>query len=304
MAWLYEVTNKIDNTTYVGITSSVDPVNRWRCHIRCAKRNGKKYHLHHAINKYGVQAFSFFASYVDSVFMALKLERETLASYKKDGRKVYNLTEGGEGVSYKGWHHSLETKQRISFSKTGNKKSQEIKEKIGLSIKSVYEKNPELHFRVGSGMRGKKHSSQTKEKMSITHSLAPSMKGRYGSLHPTFHRKQTDDAKRRISLANKANIQTRFTEQSKERMSRSQKQPVFSVNDNGEILKIYPSALDTKVDGFSPLQVGRVALGKSRKHRGLRWFKVSSLITILNNLIIFTRCHRKFLRINSISSVP
>lgn len=73
--------------------------------------------------------------------------------YDYPDRSVFNFTKGGEGVT--GWHHTEETKQKISESMTGKTPSEETKKKISEAQKG------EKHHNYG-----KPRSDETKKKIS------------------------------------------------------------------------------------------------------------------------------------------
>jgi len=52
IAGIYKITNKINNKSYIGISNDI--LNRWKHHI--SKCDSK---LHEAINKYGLENFTF-----------------------------------------------------------------------------------------------------------------------------------------------------------------------------------------------------------------------------------------------------
>ncbi len=92
-------------------------------------------------------------------------EVELIAFYGRriNGGCLTNATDGGEGVS--GFRHSIETKQRISSSKTGRRNSKSHNEKISASKvgfkmpRYAIEKSATAHV-------GKKHSEESIKKMS------------------------------------------------------------------------------------------------------------------------------------------
>ena len=110
---VYYHKNKINNKLYIGITK--DPLNkRWRSNGEGYARQPKFYN---AIKKYGWDNFDHILL-IDkiSVEEAKIIERELIKIYntKENG---YNNTEGGEGLV--GYHHSEETKKKMSESAMG-----------------------------------------------------------------------------------------------------------------------------------------------------------------------------------------
>lgn len=94
---VYLVINKIDGKIYVGQT--VDPlIKRWRRHLSTA-RNGRGYHLHSSIRKYGEDAFDCVVLHQAFSKEELnKMEEAAIISFDACNQTVgYNLTFGGEG---------------------------------------------------------------------------------------------------------------------------------------------------------------------------------------------------------------
>lgn len=106
---LYVHINKIDGKRYYGITSK-KPERRWK--------NGKGYkeneYFTNAINKYGWDNFEHIILFTNlTKAEAEELEILHIAKYKTKNKKYgYNLTNGGEGTN--GYHHTKETKQKLS----------------------------------------------------------------------------------------------------------------------------------------------------------------------------------------------
>ena len=138
---VYCHTNKINGKMYVGITSKLDPNERWR--------NGKGYydtpHFRSAIQKYGWNNF-------DHEVIASKLTENEACNFERqlikalnllDDKYGYNISEGGNsGCRFKGErapmygkHHSEESKQKNREKHLGKSHphTPESKEKIRLA---------------------------------------------------------------------------------------------------------------------------------------------------------------------------
>lgn len=109
---IYVITNNVNGKKYVGQTTDVDK--RWYAHQYCSKnRTDHNIYLYNAINKYGIEEFTF--KIIESnVSLSEVNEREeywikNLNTHSPNG---YNLTIGGEGT--KGYKMSDETKEKIS----------------------------------------------------------------------------------------------------------------------------------------------------------------------------------------------
>ena len=58
MAYIYSITNNINQKQYVGLTRLANPYDRWKKHLQDSKYNSK-YAIHCAIRKYGEDNFKF-----------------------------------------------------------------------------------------------------------------------------------------------------------------------------------------------------------------------------------------------------
>lgn len=137
---------------YVGQTCKENPKRRWA--------NGKGYkenpHFYKAINKYGWNNFTNEIICSDLVkWEADWVEKYLIAYYNTTNQDYgYNLTSGGEGIS--GFHHSEETKQKLSEHFKGctswNKGipcKEETKRKLSERNKGlhrVYDENGKYHY--------------------------------------------------------------------------------------------------------------------------------------------------------------
>ena len=120
---VYCHTNKINGKKYVGITG-YKPEERW-----C---NGKGYrngYFRHAIDKYGWEEFTHELLFVGlSEEEAKQKEIELIAKWDlTNPEKGYNLTNGGDGVS--GFHHSEESKAKMSIANIGREWTEEHKKR-------------------------------------------------------------------------------------------------------------------------------------------------------------------------------
>ena len=112
MGYIYTITNKTDNKTYVGQTVQ-DVEMRWKDHLK--KRSNCRY-LKSAFNKYGVDNFVFKLVCITFDDKLDDMEIKYIEKYNCLVPKGYNLRIGGNN----GRHHA-ETKQKISESLFGKK---------------------------------------------------------------------------------------------------------------------------------------------------------------------------------------
>lgn len=170
---------------YVGFSSQgIDA--RWRDHVKVARAapKGKTHALHHAIRKYGADAFTHeVLERTTTEAGAQHAEQLWIAQLGTFGAGGYNLTIGGEGsagrvvssevraklsASVRGFTHTPEAREKISAAQRGRpsgmrgrKHTEESREKIAAFNRG----RPAT-----AGMTGRKHSAETLAKMSATHS--------------------------------------------------------------------------------------------------------------------------------------
>lgn len=182
---IYKITNKVNGKIYIGITTKTLEKRRQQ-HIRCNHKI-RKYVIHKAINKYGVDNFLFetignFNGNED----ACEKEVKYISSYNSFIPNGYNMTLGGEGVLGHKHPQSEETKKRISLSMKGIKKSEETKNHMK---EAQMERNKWFKFN---------HLIETKKTISDKMKLIP-------------HKKMSEETKlklRMINLGKKQSIET------------------------------------------------------------------------------------------------
>jgi len=105
MGYIYTITNKTDNKTYVGQTIG-DLERRWKGHL---KKGSNCRYLKSAINKYGVDNFVFKLVCITFDNQLDDMEIQYIEKYNCLAPNGYNLRLGGNS----GKHH-VETKQKIA----------------------------------------------------------------------------------------------------------------------------------------------------------------------------------------------
>ena len=118
MAYIYKITNKINNKIYVGKTlSSISK--RWQEHCKDSKKILKeKRPLYSAMRKYGED--NFYIEQIEECPDEIVNEREIYwIEYYQSFKKGYNATKGGDGKHYLDYDLICETyKQVQSMAKT------------------------------------------------------------------------------------------------------------------------------------------------------------------------------------------
>lgn len=213
---IYKATNKINGKVYIGQTIHSFKT-RKREHEYC------KYNIpfHKAIKKYGKENFDWEIVERCRSKIDLDLAEEWYIRYYKtfvafDSCCGYNCTFGGEGrvgwvpsnetrkkisKANKGRIVSLETRKRMSKLRKGIKRgpfSEEHKRNIAKTKKGKWAGKENPKYRKGyliqgknNGMFGKKHSKETREK--ISKALSGSKHTLYGKKIPIEQRKKMDE---------------------------------------------------------------------------------------------------------------
>ncbi len=175
---IYKATNKINQKVYIGKTTHGLEKRRKR-HEDNSLNSKLNNYFYKAMRKHGFDSFKW--EIIDRANTEKELnilEQFYIADYKEKGQ-VYNLTNGGDGIS--GFVFSEESKRKMSKAHKGKKQTKESKRKLS---------------EAGKGNKhnlGRKASKETKRKMS------ESGKGNKNGLG--F--KHTEEAKRKISEAGK-----------------------------------------------------------------------------------------------------
>ena len=157
--FIYTIHNIINNKIYIG--KSINPYKRWIKHIATSNgKKSKKFYIHKAIFKYGINSFVF------SILQELSNEKDLdiaemywIKYFKSNDNKFgYNLTNGGEGCS--GRKLSDETKNKIRLKAIGRKHSKETKEKLRLINLNKIPVNIEQIREIAKSKKGTKLSKE------------------------------------------------------------------------------------------------------------------------------------------------
>ena len=98
MAYIYKIENQINHKIYIGKTNYTNPQKRWKQHQADSKKDSCNHRaLYRALNKYGVENFSF--EIIEETQNPEEREKYYIALYNTY-HNGYNETLGGDGASY------------------------------------------------------------------------------------------------------------------------------------------------------------------------------------------------------------
>jgi group I intron endonuclease len=115
MPFIYKITNTVTNKCYIGETVQKNPNNRWMAHkyrIKCGKGCPA---LRDAVNKHGIDNFTFEIIRECTAEERHDLEVHYIKEFNSQVPNGYNILPGGQkGFSRLGIKHSPETKAKLS----------------------------------------------------------------------------------------------------------------------------------------------------------------------------------------------
>lgn len=157
MYYIYLIVNSVNGKTYVGQRRSSK-----ECHLDSYMGSGKILGL--AKKKYGIENFEkFLIQYCSSKEETNKAEKFWIAEYRSRGKAEYNIADGGYGSA--GFHHTEETKRRLSEANKGKPKSDETKRKLSEAHKGK-QVSEETKRKLSEAHKGNHPSEETSQKMS------------------------------------------------------------------------------------------------------------------------------------------
>jgi group I intron endonuclease len=161
---------------YIGLTTKGASY-RLAGHISSSKT--LKYPLYRWISKHGSESIHIDVIEVCHQNDLADREKYWIAFYREVGNTLLNLTDGGDGVS--GHRHSVETRAKMSTSRTGLIRSEAHRLSQSISL------------------TGLKRSEETKQRISQSKS---------GTNHPNYGRTLSPETRSKISQANKGQTPT------------------------------------------------------------------------------------------------
>lgn len=95
---IYKITHLKSNKVYLGFTS-LTIAERFDLHVKDSLRGNTRCHIHHAIAKYGRDAFVIETIYqsVDGNHTLEVMEPQFIREYREAGYELYNIQDGGRG---------------------------------------------------------------------------------------------------------------------------------------------------------------------------------------------------------------
>lgn len=159
MYYIYLIVNKVNGKTYVGQRKSSKEYYE-------DKYMGSGTYLANAKQKYGIENFEkFLIQYCYSKEETDKAEKFWIAEYRSRGKAEYNIADGGYGST--GFHHTEETKRKISEVHKGRHHSEETKRKLSDANKGRH-RSEETKRKLSEVHKGNRPSEETRQKMSET----------------------------------------------------------------------------------------------------------------------------------------
>lgn len=145
LAGIYKITNIIDGKSYIGQT--VKLLGRYWKHASTLRlQKHRNPHLQAAVNKYGIENFTFEVLEVLPLNKSLLTKREQywINFYKTGDNKFgYNMTSAQDG--HLGMKRSAETKKKLSIRRRERSTpSEEHKQSIGSGVREFYLEHPDF----------------------------------------------------------------------------------------------------------------------------------------------------------------
>jgi group I intron endonuclease len=170
------------NRCYIGSALNIEK--RWNNHLSMLKHGTHTNKLQRHYNKYGRNDLSF--------SILITCDKEDLINKEQFFIDVYKPWFNNRPVANNnsGFHHSIETKNKISLSKKGKAQSEEHKK----------HKNDRLKGRIAP-MKDKHHSEETKKRMSeyaLSNNRRPPRRENKGKDNPMFGRHHSEESKVKI----------------------------------------------------------------------------------------------------------
>jgi len=208
---IYQIRNKLNRKCYIGSSTNIQC--RRRRHLSRLRRGVHcNVHLQRAFDKYGEDTFAFEILEQVATMNLVECEQHYLDTLQPE----YNMLPAAG--SPLGYHHSLETRRKMSESRKGKGNpnygkplSPEHRRKLSETLSGErspnYGKHHSIEWRrkIGDGNRGKCHSEETKQKLREAAANRPfSEEHRRKISEAGIGRRHSEATRRRMSVARKA----------------------------------------------------------------------------------------------------
>lgn len=173
MIWIYALLDRDGSVIYVGQNSNPDPAKRLRQHVTAAKRGQTNMPILNWIRKHGTPELAIL-EIADSKAAADEAERRYIAAFRRQGLRLFNVTDGGggllgvrrpeHGAAMRGRKNpgvSAALKERWNDAEMRKAHSARMREANPMHNPDVRERL--VHPR---GMAGKRHSDETRRRIS------------------------------------------------------------------------------------------------------------------------------------------
>ncbi len=131
---IYLITCVDNKKKYIGQTTLTPPEQRWQQHLNLAKRNTTRQYIHRAIRCHGKDSFIFEVIAEAQTREELDLlEKKYISAYNTISPNGYNVAVGGQGAS---GIFTEERKRKIGEKSKGRLHSKETRQKMSLSHKN------------------------------------------------------------------------------------------------------------------------------------------------------------------------
>lgn len=160
---VYLVTNTLNGKKYVGKTTRTLAL-RWSEHVYHALNGDCGMPLYSAIRKYGPEAFQ--QNVLQECESPGELNEVETAWIEKLGtfQAGYNATLGGDGPS--GYHHSEETRRKMSESRLGKKLGPMSAARRQRMLDRHFKHSEESRVKMSQALVGRKHTVEARKKIS------------------------------------------------------------------------------------------------------------------------------------------
>jgi group I intron endonuclease len=166
---IYKVENLINGKVYIGKT--IKSLNRRKTEHYSAVKQGSQYVFHKALRKYNENIFDWsIIATAKSEKELLEIEKFFISQYKKE-KVLYNMTDGGDGIS--GYKHTNEAKNKMSRKdSTHSKETKKImsEKHKGKKYSLGYKHTEESRIKNSESHKGHKVTDETKLKLSKANS--------------------------------------------------------------------------------------------------------------------------------------